>query len=147
MASKREVAPRTNGHTAAAIPPPGPQIRQRFEWMPIGDEYYPEFRIKVWANMPHRLWLDLYSGDLPRLLAAAVLVAPEHNGWVDFDGKTMKPASTTAFWDELPFELFRMTLMAIDNARTVLPNSLMVTRQTSPSSLPPSSTGGAAPAV
>lgn len=140
MASKRPAATRTTGHTVASIPPPGPQLRQRFEWMPIGEEHYPGFRIRVWANMPHRLWLELYSGVYARVLAAAAEVAPEHNGWVDFDGKAMKPASTTEFWDELPFELFRLALIAIDGARSVLPNSLLGTKPTSASSSPPSST-------
>lgn len=145
MASRRQPVHITNGHSAAPIPPAGPQIRQRFEWMPIGEEHYPGFRIKVWANMPHRLWLELYSGDYPRVLAAAAEVAPEHNGWVDFDGKAMKPASSAEFWDELPFELFRMTLIAVDGARAVLPNSLLATRPTSGSSSP-SSSGTAKPA-
>jgi hypothetical protein len=105
-------------------------IRARYDWEPVAEEFYPDFKIYVWLNHPHGLYRDVYSGDTDTALAALVQLMPEHNGWRDFEGKPYPPANTPEFWLEIPNELYNVLLIALDAARHRLPNSLQQMRQT-----------------
>lgn len=82
------------------------------------------FRLKVWANYPHRLANDISSGDEDRQSAALSQIVLEHNGWLDEDGEPvpqLRPAKMSAregdddfeaarqafqtFWEAIPQEL------------------------------------------
>ncbi len=102
-----------------------PQIQRRETWLELPATEYPDFRIKIWANAPTKLWLEIGSGNEKRAQVAAQKLVIEHNGWLDFDGNEYPPPSETAFWEDIPTELAACIFALAQGEMQKLPNSLM----------------------
>lgn len=102
----------------------GPRLQQRYEWLALAAEPYGGFHVRLWTNYPPSLTKEIYCGDTARALAALLQIVVEHNGWQDHEGKPYQPAGMQAFWDAIPNELFRLILLAIEVAPTLLTGNL-----------------------
>ena len=122
------MATKTHANGQDTVTLAGPQIPQLFEWVDIYPDLYPGFKLKVWANHPHVLMEQVWSGEGTKSFEALKLLAPEHNGWRDWEGNPMPPADTVEFWNDMPTQLFRLCIQAIEDARHVLPNLLRRTK-------------------
>lgn len=123
---------KTNSATAPVAPSaPGLVMPRREIWMDLPEEY-PGWKIRVWANCPHRLWAALDNGAgiaVAEFMAACYAVILEHNGWCDEDGNPYPPANTPEFWDEVPNELAALAIVLAKKGPYELPNSLQATRR------------------
>jgi hypothetical protein len=89
-------------------------------------------RLKIWKNYPHKLAVQIQTGDDEQASEALCQIVLEHNGWCDEDGNPLpelrpapmsaKPGSDAfenakaafnAFWDLLPQELASAASTAI----------------------------------
>ncbi len=115
----------------------GPCAPKRVIELPVPE--YPGFLVKIWANMPNRLLVDLDSGNESRVVAALLEIVLEHNNWRDHKGQPYPPASTPEFWDAIPQELAGVVIRGcIPMAVAQLPNSLAPKRRSSGSTSAPS---------
>lgn len=141
VASPPEVQPIQNGHlepVAVPAPPPtptGPRMQRREVWLEL-PEPYAGFKFKAWMNYPNRLWLDFVKAAPPdatddvlteisnRQRAALGAMVIEHNGWLDFDGTPLPPASDVdEFWSAISTELAAAVIALLKARQADLGNS------------------------
>lgn len=108
-----------------------PQVMRREAWLDLPDKEYPNFRMKVWANAPTKLWLQINSGSETKAQEAARQLFLEHNGWLDFDGNEYPPPSEQSFWEEIPTELAAAVFALAQVEMQKLPNSILPRRANS----------------
>lgn len=111
----------TNGAQA----PQGPRIPRREVWMDLPSEYS-GFKVKIWSNYPQRIYDQIFDQDLDEAGRVQALrkIVLEHNGWCDEEGNPLPAAQDDGFWEALPAELVGVVIMTIQEAASILPNSL-----------------------